>query len=347
MTQKSRYFFIVAAAVLILGVGGGLMAYLAFRRAAGVPPGVPPEIRFVPADAALVAYADVRALMRSELRRELFPSANTGAHKGRQFMNDFAGIDVEKQVDHVVVFLERSDSSAQPAPDSAQPAPDSFSAPRGIMLVQGTFEQARVEQFIRDRQGTIENHNGHAISVHRKGQDEVAVGFVRTGLLAVGEASLVRRVLDLSNDRSGKTQDMTTNTELMNLIRDASGSTAWAVGHFDAVSRGMRLPNGVSRQVPPLRLVSAKANVNGGLKGTIRADTADQASAEQLREMVRGFLALARLHGGAKSEFEGALKSIQLSGTGNTVQMSFALSSETMRALAPYRRYGDLPAPKP
>lgn len=328
MIQKSRYFLIAAAAVLILGVGGGLIAYLAYKRAASLPAGIPAEVRYVPADAALVAYADVRAVMSSELRRELVPTIETGSRKGRQMMSDFAGIDVEKQVDHVLAYVDASDAQA----------PDASQGPRAVMLVQGTFEQARIEQFIRDREGTVENYHGHSISVHQKGQEEMAVGFVRPDLLAVGQASLVRRVLDLSNDTSGKTQDLTANTELMSLIRDASGSTAWAVGHFDAMSRGMKLPTSVSRQVPPLRLVSAKADVNGGVKATIRADTADQPAAEQLREVVRAFVALARLHGGGKPELEGALKSIQLSGTDKTVQMTFAISSQTMRALAPRNR---------
>jgi len=330
MTQKSRYFLIAAAAVLILGVGGGLIAYLAYKRAASLPAGIPAEVRYVPADAALVAYADVRAVMSSELRRELMPTIETGSRKGRQMMSDFAGIDVEKQVNHVLGYVEGSDRSAQ--------APDALQGPRAVMLVQGTFEQARIEQFIRDREGTVENYHGHSISLHQKGQEEMAVGFVRPDLLAVGQASLVRRVLDLSNDISGKTQDLTANAELMTLIRDASGSTAWAVGHFDAMSRGMRLPTSVSRQVPPLRLVSAKADVNGGVKATIRADTADQPAAEQLREVVRAFVALARLHGGGKPELESALKSIQLSGTDKTVQMTFAISPQTMRALAPRNR---------
>ena len=337
MTQKSRYFLIAAAAVLILGVGGGLIAYLASKRAASLPAGIPAEVRYVPADAALVAYADVRAVMSSELRRELMPTIETGARKGRQMMSDFAGIDVEKQVDHVLGYVERS----------AAQAPDTSEAPRAVMLVQGTFEQARIEQFIRDHKGTVENYHGHSISLHQKGEEEMAVGFVRPDLLAVGQSSLVRRVLDLSNDTSGKTQDLTANTELMTLIRDASGSTAWVVGHFDALSRGMKLPASVSRQVPPLRLVSAKANVNGGIKATIRADTADQPAAEQLREVVRAFVALARLHGGGKSELQSALKSIQLSGTDKTVQMTFAISSETVRALAPRPNPNPNPNPEP
>jgi hypothetical protein len=330
MTPKSRYFLIALAVVLGAGVGGGLIAYLQYKRAAALPTGVPAEVRYVPANAAIVGYSNVRIVMNSELRRALMPAIESGSRKGQQMMNDFAGIDLEKQVDHVLGYVE----PLEPTSDATPPR-----APNALMLVQGTFDQSRVEQFIRDRGGVIETYNGHHISVHQKGDEEVAVGFVRPDLIAVGRASLVRRALDQGSDprtsKGVRPPDLTSNAEVMNLIRDMSGSTAWVVGHFDAISRGMKLPNAVSGQVPPVRLVSARADVNGGVKATLRAETGDQAAAEQLREVVRGFVTVARLHGGTKPEFDNVLKSIQLSGSDKTVQMTVAASPEVFSALAP------------
>jgi hypothetical protein len=345
MTNKSRYFLVAAAAILILGVGGGLIAYLVYQRAAGVPPGVPVEVQYVPADAALVAYVNVRTVMRSDLHRALAPAAGAESRK-EHVMRDFAGIDVEKQVDHVLAYVEPSTSTAA----SQAPEPGRGQAPQAMALVQGDFDQARVEQFIRDHGGTIEDYRGRHISIHRKGSEEMGVGFVRPDLIAIGQAALVRRALDRpesTGDAAGD-KNLTTNTEVMRLIREASGSTAWAVGHFDAVKAGMRLPPAVANQVPPVRLVSAIADVNGGLKGTIKAEMADEPAAEQLREVVRGFIALARMQSSGKPEFDGAMKSIQLSGTGRTVQMTFALSPDMIRALAPHRRQAKPDAvPKP
>ena len=88
---------------------------------------------------------------------------------------------------------------------------------------------------------------------------------------------------------------------MMTLIRDNAGSTAWVVGQFDEIRRRMRLPSGVAGQVPPMRLVSVKANINGGIKATIRAEAGDKAAADQLRDVVRGFISLARLQAGAKA----------------------------------------------
>src|ERR671911_1408606 len=118
MTKKTRYFVITAGAVLVVGLGGGLIAYLAYNRIAGVPAGLPQEIRYVPADAEIVAFANVRAIMDSELRRALMPNIDPESSKGRQMMNDF-GVDPEKQVDHVVMYVEpfvrQNQENAEPA----------------------------------------------------------------------------------------------------------------------------------------------------------------------------------------------------------------------------------------
>src|SRR5688572_14536876 len=167
MTKKTRYFVITAGAVLIVGLGGGLIAYLAYNRMAGIPAGLPSEVRFVPADAEVVAFANVRAIMDSELRRALMPNINPESRKGRQMMNDF-GVDPEKQVDHVVMYVEPFVRQSQ---ENAEPT----DIPRASLLVNGSFDQARIEQAIRERGGAIEEHNGRKLFTHQAGREQVAV----------------------------------------------------------------------------------------------------------------------------------------------------------------------------
>ncbi len=306
------------------GLGGGLVAYLAYNRAAGVPAGLPSELRYVPANVALVAFADVHGVMNSELRRSLIPSIDPESRKGRQIMNDFAGVDVEKQVNRVVAYVEPD----TPPDPQAQEKPE---IPRALVLVNGTFDQARVEASISEHGGTMDEYRGRKIFVRREDGHEFALGLVGSDLFAMGQADLVRRVIDSSQDSSGAAQDITTNADMMTLIRDNAGSTAWVVGQFDEIRRRMRLPSGVDAQVPPLRLVSVKANINGGVKATIRAEAGDKAAADQLRDVVRGFISLGRLHAGGKPDLENLLKTIELSGSEATVRLSFAVSPETLR----------------
>ena len=214
------------------------------------------------------------------------------------------------------------------------------------MLVNGTFDQTRVEASISEHGGTIVEYRGRKVFVRREDSHEFALGLVASDLFAMGQVDLVRRVIDASQDSSGAAQDITTNADMMTLIRDNAGSTAWVVGQFDEIRRRMRLPSGLSGQVPPMRLVSVKANINGGIKATIRAEAGDKAAADQLRDVVRGFISLARLQAGAKPELENTLKTIELSGTDATVRLSFAVTPETLRVITPGpRRGGEPPAP--
>jgi hypothetical protein len=344
MTRKTRYFLIGSVVLLLVGIGVGLVAYYGTRRSAGIPVGLPGELRYVPASAELVAYADVQVVMNSDLRREL-ERATLGPRRGRSDIHEFAGIDLEKQVHHIVAYLEKMDIVSTDS-QSAQPAePRRDAPPRGLMLVRGTFEQSKVEQFIGEHGGAIEDYHGKHIAVHRPaadGQerqgraDQTAIGFLQPGLVALGHVDLVRQAIDLSTNTS-TLANITSNADLMNLIRDAAGDTAWVVGHFDAVSRRMGVPSTLRQQVPPLRLVVAKARINGGVKATIKAETADQAAADQFRDVIRGFVSLIRLQAGAKPDLQDALKSVELGGSGNTVQLSFAMTPETFRAIVPQR----------
>src|SRR5262245_66534590 len=74
MTTKTRYFVIISLLVLTVGLGTGLLAYyVGFPTSALQRAGGPDELQFVPNDAALVAYADVRQIMTSDLRQKLRP----------------------------------------------------------------------------------------------------------------------------------------------------------------------------------------------------------------------------------------------------------------------------------
>ena len=59
MTTKTRYFLVGSVLTLTVGLGVGLVAYsMGFSTAAFTAQGGPEELRFVPANAALVAYAE-------------------------------------------------------------------------------------------------------------------------------------------------------------------------------------------------------------------------------------------------------------------------------------------------
>src|SRR5205085_3690162 len=118
---------------------------------------------------------------------------------------------------------------------------------------------------------------------------------------------LIRAAVELhkagNNARTGL-ESVSGNEELMNLVRSLDSSNAWAVGRFDALRNQSHLPANVLSQIPAISWFAVSAHINGGLRGTLRAETRDDQSAENLRDVVRGFLALAKMGSGAKPELQ-------------------------------------------
>ena len=122
--------------------------------------------------------------------------------------------------------------------------------------------------------------------------------------------------------------------KIHDLIKDIDDSNAWAVGRFDALLSHAKLPDNVASQIPAVRLFSASGHINGGISGLIRAETRDEQAGQNLRDVVQGFLALARMQSSSQPELQALASSLQLSGTGKTVALSFQVPSQVIDELA-------------
>ena len=124
-------------------------------------------------------------------------------------------------------------------------------------------------------------------------------------------------------------------------MNDIDDSNAWAVGRFDALMSQAKLPEGVASQIPAVKLFSASGHINGGLSAVIRAETRDDQAAQNLRDVVQGFLALAKLQSNTQPELQALVNSLQLSGTGKTVALSFQVPSQVIDAIAAAKQHAD------
>jgi hypothetical protein len=124
----------------------------------------------------------------------------------------------------------------------------------------------------------------------------------------------------------------------MNILRDIDDGNAWAVGRFDALPIGSRLPKEVAGQLPPISWFAAMGHIASGLDGVLRADASTEQAANDLRDVIRGFLALARLQAGQNPGLAVMLDSLQLGGEGKTVSLGFSVPPEAVDALAALRR---------
>lgn len=333
MTKRTRLFLGVASGILVVGLGTGLVAaYVGgFQNLTLIGGDGPAELAYVPADARVVAYADIRNVMNSEVRRKLsaFQQGDGAAHFKEQ-----TGIDLETDIDYVV-------ASAPGAGEPTQGEPP-------LVLARGRFDEVRIEGLIRDQGGVVEDYNGSKLLISE--EKKLAVVFLEPGLVAIGSAAAVRTSIDTKAGGS----NVKGNDEVMRLVRDIDDGDAWVVARFDALTGG-RLPAEVANQLPPINWFSARGFVNSGVDGQLRVETRDEVSAKNLQDVVRGFMALGRLQSGQHPEVAAFLDTVQLSGDGKTVSLSFSLPPEMIEALgalraqrpAPRTTPAPTPAPKP
>src|SRR6476619_2440311 len=147
MTKKTRYFMGGSAAILVAGLGTGLVAYYGggFPSLSASRSG-PSELSYVPADSSVVAFANVREVMDSQLRQRLKIALPN--ERGQQEFQEQTGIDIERDIDYVV--------AAMTAPGSGGLQRD----PNGLVVARGRFNTTQLESLIRQHGGVVEEYKG-------------------------------------------------------------------------------------------------------------------------------------------------------------------------------------------
>jgi hypothetical protein len=333
MTTKTRYFVVVSLLVLCVGFGTGLVAYyVGFPAGAAAAKGGPLDLGFVPRNASVIAFANVHEIMGSELRQKLH-RALPMQENGQQELQNQTGINIETDIDTIVACL---------SPDASGNGKGA-----GMVLARGRFDETKIEALMREHGAHVEDYNGSRLIVadptgrttdvtvdgtpNTHPHADISLSFMEPGLAAIGSTALIKAAVDLhkaGNNPQAGVESVTGNDELMNLVKSLDNSNAWAVGRFDALRSQARLPDNVLSQIPAITWFAVSGHINGGLRGTLRAETRDDESANNLRDIVRGFLALAKLSSNAKPELQAMLQSLELTGTGKTVALSFDVPAQ-------------------
>lgn len=329
-TTRTRYLVITSMLVTVVGLGTGLVAYYKGGGPLSALLGNdgPAELSYVPRDAAVVAYADVRSIMTSDVRQRIL-RAMPVSENGRREFQDQTGIDIESDIDRVVACLE----------------PGAEGHSNGLVLARGRFSDVRIEALMREHGAVVETYNGKRVIAYRNrpspSGNNITLTFLEPGLIALGSDETVHHAIDLQ--KGGDT--VTKNAELMDLLRSVERNDAWVVGRFDALKADNRLPPEVAGRLPAVTWFTLGARADANIAGVVRVDSLDEAAANTLRDVVRGFLALARLQAGGRPEFQGLAQSLELGGSGRTVTLSFAVPGEVFDAVGGTPRRGAPPAP--
>ena len=316
MTARTRYFVAGSLVVLTAGISAALVAYYLASPGLADHLAVEDELQLVPPDSALLAFADVRHVMVSDLRDRLRAFIPADGDGRREFLEN-TGINIETDIDRIVVAL---------SPASV----DAGSSLAPLVIARGRFDEAKIETFMRDRGAVLQEHRGRRLILGPDGGENTgAITFIEPGLAAVGGATLVRAAIE----RADGGPNVTDNPDLMTLTKGLEGGNVWAVGRVDALLARTPLPGNVARNLPAVTWFAVNGYVNGGFRGSLRLETADEPSATALRDLVRGLVSLGKLHAPAQPEIQALLNSLQPGGTGTTVSLAFDIPSTVLDML--------------
>ncbi len=319
MSNKTRYFVAISGAILAIGLGTGLVAsYMGlpvsvFSRAAG-----PEELQYVPADAAVVAYANVRDVMNSQFRqrfKDIEPS--------QEQKNDFeekTGLNLEQDVDSVVAVIMPKDGMVN------NPA-GAF-----LILARARYRAERLEALALEHGAQVSDYQGKRIITHEEANangETMAVGFVEADLVAFGSLNAVKASIDARREN----RNIVSNNDMMKLVNEIENANAWAVGRFDAIAEKAGLPAEIQSAMPSISWFSAAGHVNGGVSGRFKAEAKDEATAKNLRDVMGGFLAMAKMQAANKPGMQQLADSLVISGEGNTVALAFEIPTEVLDVL--------------
>jgi hypothetical protein len=350
MSHRTRYVLVGSALVVSVGLCTGLLAYysgsLPLRRSTIGPA----ELSYLPDTVTAVAYADVKDIMDSEFRQRLREFMPTGAEKNK--LLEDTGIDIEHDLDRVVAGFQAGQSHDA----------------NGVVLLRGRFDIPRIERLVRQHGATVEDYRGRRILMTpvsgvraqtpaEAGQNDqrpvrtAAVAFLEAGLIGLGDSDSLRRAIDAAESQT----DVTGNGGMMKVMASvADRGNAWIVGNVDGLADARSVPDPIRSQVNGVEWFAVSADVDKAVNGFVRAECVDEQSAEQLRTVIAGALAAAKMFGARDARMAAALNALQPSGAGRTVELAFNVGPEMLELMHKPDAFGaevtiepPRPAPQP
>jgi hypothetical protein len=89
--------------------------------------------------------------------------------------------------------------------------------------------------------------------------------------------------------------------------------------------------------LPAISWVSVGTHIDDGLTGSLLAEARDADAATNLRDVLRGFLALAKMQTASRPELQLAVQSLEIGGENTTVSLSFSVPAQVFDLLGTAR----------
>jgi hypothetical protein len=322
---RSRAVVLGSTLVVVVGVLAAVGAlYLSPARAAVGP--LPAEGLILPADTRFVVGLDVRRLVASEVytssagRRSMRPEAFAE-------LEAKTGLNPERDLDQVVIAGGPSAVTGSQAP--------------GLVLVSGRFDRYKLSRAMETarKDVTWKDHQGTTVYLFREGRKGAdAAAFLDDDTLVFGSQAAVEATI---GSRAGGKAPLRTNASLMALLeRVKPGSTFWMVGDQSLLAnlpKSVPAPggDGSGLELPSVRNLVVTGDLDPQIALEATAETADEAAAKNLADVVRGLMALAALQGNQKPELKELASAVSVTTQANQVHVSARIPHALFESLQP------------
>jgi hypothetical protein len=316
MSKRTRVFLFAAAGVLTAVLATGLVAWsMGVPLLAALGGNEPAELAYVPWNARMVAYVDVRDVMSSPLH-DRFRQFENGAQSSPDSLEARTGINFQTDIDRVVMSSVDLGGVRNMA---------------SLLIARGRFDQVRIEGVMREHGGEASEYRGARMVVVKSEPHDAALAFAEPGLILFGTSESVHGALDA---KAGAAAGIRANGDFMKQVGDVEDGAAWSVAKFDSLAGAGGLPPAVASQLPPINWLAASGRLDAGLHGLVRAEANDEQAAQNLRDVVKGFLALMKMQGARQPEYKGVFDSVALTSEGKSVSLSFEVTPQMLDLLS-------------
>lgn len=334
----NRSRLVVLASTLIVGAGaltavGAL--YLDPARAAVGP--LPAEGLALPADAQFVMGIDVRRFVASPFYARFGEEHAAARPQAFAEMEEKTGINPERDVDAIYVAGRKGSGKGRDGD--------------GVVIVLGTFDRYKVSRAIETshKGATSTKYQGTPVYLFeesRAGRKAGAVAFLDDHTLVMGSRTGVEQAIDARADGQGLRSNAAM-TALLETVRP--GSTFWMVGDQSVLAqmpKGLPGPggDGQAMNLPPLKTVVVTGDLDPVVSFEATGEAADAVAAQNLADVVRGFVALASLQASQKPELKQLASGVSVTTDANKVRIAARFPYELLDALRPKKAAAAEPA---
>lgn len=331
--MRARRVLVTSMAVVGLGLVAALGAmYLDPARAAVGP--LPGVALALPAETRSLTGLDVRRFVASPFYQR-YGRTRQGRPHAFSDLEARTGLNPERDVDQVIL--------AAGGAGTRQSA---------TAIVVGRFDRYRLARSVEtQKKVTTKMHEGVAVYLFREGsRGAQALAFLDDDVLVLGtQPEVESTVTSHVHGREG----LKGNPALLELVQSVRpGATFWTVGDQTLLSQmpqTLPAPGGAggSFTLPGLKSLVVTGDLEPSISFEAVAQAADEASARQLGDVVRGLIALASLQAAQKPELQQLASALTVTNEAARVRVNGRVTYELLDALQGRAPAGLVPPTSP